>query len=67
MATNFEVCDCYTSTTYAMCDICMDEAIDHEEKLVIGDWVFTKRGERVVMALATLTLLTVMLIVGSIE
>ena len=67
MATKFEVCDCYTSVTYAMCDICMDEAIDHEEKLVIGTWVFTKRGERVVMALATLTLLTIMVIVSMIE
>ena len=39
----------------------------HDDALVIGDWVFTKRGERVVITLATLILLTVMVIVGSIE
>ena len=50
--------DYYEPDHFEVCDC---------EKLVIGDWVFTKRGERVVMALATLILLTIMVVVGSIE
>jgi hypothetical protein len=41
--------------------------MDTKEKLVIGTWTFTKRGERVLITLATLILLTVMVIVSSIE
>lgn len=44
-----------------------ETGMDTDEKIIIAGMTLTKRGERVLMTFATLILLTIMVVVGSIE